>query len=190
MTNKFDQSINWNVKDALQGDTLNNIIDNQPKYPYGIASINIDGELNIGMMIRTAVIFAASDFIIVGKKKYDKRSTVGGHNYINIVKTEQQDFLTTLTRMDMFPVLIETSGDKLLNRETFSQLFYRQSPDLKIINPCFVFGSESEGIPPSLLSSYPEDTYRIDMPGVLRSLNVSSCCAIVAHNYVQYLRSM
>ena len=48
--------------------------------PFAVAAVNINGDLNLGSMIRTSVIFGAEKFFIIGKKRYDKRSTVGAHN--------------------------------------------------------------------------------------------------------------
>lgn len=52
---------------------------------YGICMFNIHHSGNIGMTVRTACIMGFDKFIICGRHHYDKRFTVGAHNYIDIV---------------------------------------------------------------------------------------------------------
>ncbi|MFZ9885150.1 MAG: hypothetical protein ACO3ON_06810 [Ilumatobacteraceae bacterium] len=56
--------------------------------PYAVALANITGDLNTGVMIRTACVLGAERVFLFGKKKYDRRSTVGAHNYIELAHFE------------------------------------------------------------------------------------------------------
>ena len=81
-------SINWNVRDDLKGLTLEEILAVQPRLPYAVAMINTTGSLNVGVALRSAVLFGAERFYIVGRRRYDKRSTVGAQNYIQVERIE------------------------------------------------------------------------------------------------------
>lgn len=182
------ESLDWNVRDDLKGLSLEEINKKQPKLPYAVGAINVDGSLNIGTMIRTAVIYGASDFFIIGKKKYDKRSTVGAQNYIKIHKIDEVereiDLFNTLMRFKYFPVYIETSGEELTNDRLNKLAHSAKEYDIK---SCFIFGSESQGIPFKI--SHLEDVYKLPQYGVLRSLNVSSCASIVMYKFVEALNN-
>lgn len=45
----------------------------------------------------------------------------------------------------------------------------------------FVFGKESAGLPDTILDRFPEQRIRIPMNGLVRSLNLSNCAAIVLY---------
>lgn len=176
---QFEREVNsWNVHDALKDRTLEELNALQPKLGYAVAAFNVKKGLNIGSMIRTAVCFGADEFILVGKKKYDKRSTVGAQHYIKINKLNQADFLLYLKENGYYPVYIETNGGDLVSNK--ARLTYLPG------KPCFIFGSESEGIPPEILndsSFFPQKyIYRINQFGVLRSLNVSVSLGILLHS--------
>lgn len=174
---KFDTSINWNVKDELQGKELEEIKAVQPRLGFSVAAINIDGELNIGMMLRSAVIFGANTFYIFGKKRYDKRSTVGAQNYINIVKQDLELFDACMLVANIKPIFFEPGGEKYIPFDVFRKGLY---------HPCFVFGSEKEGIPASIVKK--QQTYAIPQYGVLRSLNVSAAASIVMYRQATFVK--
>ena len=185
----IDHCIDYNVSNEYKYyalDTVKNIQKNS-SIPHSCAAINISGSLNIGMMIRTAVIFGIEKFYIIGKKKYDKRSTVGAHNYIDIVKLDVDPFVSPQAILDRLynvgyiPTIIEQGGTNINSTN-----FYHH-----YLNRCFVFGSESQGVPDVFKK---EDIYSIEQRGVLRSLNVSAACAIVLNklneDYRYYQKGM
>ena len=53
---------------------------------------------------------------------------------------------------------------------------------------CLVFGSESRGLPQELLQKYPERCVTLPMPGVGRSLNVSSAVSAAAFEAYRQVR--
>ena len=173
----------FNVKDDLKELELDEIqkISKDNALPYAVAALNVDGDLNLGTMIRNAVIFGAEQFFIFGRRKYDKRSTVGAHNYIDITKIdldidkldEEQIhvFRSTLWNAHYTPIFVETGGDNFSSMDFSSQYTY--------LKPCFVFGSEHGGIPFDLTEL--STCITIPQHGVLRSLNVSSASSIILH---------
>lgn len=167
----------WNIREDLKGKTLDQVLDYQPCFPYAVAAINRDGDLNVGMMLRTAVIFGASEFFIFGDKKFDKRTAKGAHNYIKVVNCPDLTPLNTIIKqLGWTPVFMATSGKPLALHDMKRVLPH---------NPCFIFGNESKGLPRDLIPEDYEHIYCLRQPGVLRSLNVSSCAAIVMSRYVE-----
>ncbi len=162
------------------------------KIPVSILLLNLTGEMNIGMMVRTAAVMGCSKVYIIGRKKFDKRSTVGAEHYIDIEyitegvsgadhnKTiEEFDLLQFCQERDIHPILIEQGGE---NIENFTFRDYIRGEK----HPCFVFGSESDGLPDhikALQNIIP--ILSIPQLGVMRSLNVSNACSIVVYDYIR-----
>lgn len=175
-----NQYKNWfNVRDELKHlpvEKLRAMCD-EDRMSFSVCALNIEGDLNVGMMARTALIMGANEFIIYGRRKIDNRSLVGANNYMKITKidglTEDgqidcQKFKNTMKEMLLEPIFIETGGQVL-------DEFIWPVSRLPI---CLVFGNEGSGIPNELLTNAP---FVVSIPqrGVLRSLNVAAAASIV-----------
>jgi tRNA G18 (ribose-2'-O)-methylase SpoU len=188
-------SNHYNVCDEYKNNTYeqNVAICNANRLPFSVGIINVTGDLNVGMMIRSASLLGAEKFYIFGRKKFDKRSTVGAEKYIDIVQftyddptnTDQQ-ILEDLRKLS-HPIIACELGGVTLGTEDAEDIYL----SVKDLNPIFLFGSESHGIPKLILdqmdsSGYPDYEFsRISIPqrGVLRSFNVSAAMAIVCWDY-------
>ena len=180
--NQFQREIsNWNVRNDLKGLTVPELIEHQPKLGFTVAAVNVEKGLNVGSMIRTSVCFGANEFILVGNKRYDKRSTVGAQNYINITKKSFEDFLYYCNQMSYLPIAIETNGKNWANHVHDDLNAFLKTH--KYLKPCFIFGGEAEGIPDTILNQC-KFSYKIHQPGILRSLNVSVVAGIVLNNWL------
>jgi len=180
----------YNVRDEYKNNSVeeNIAICNKEHLKFSVGCINITGELNIGMMIRSACLLGAENFYIFGRKKFDRRSTVGAENYINIVQYSYDDPIHADAEINErleymlkwnTVVLCEQGGDEIGSRKM--ALKYSE----EIINPLFVFGSESHGIPPLITTN--EHFYKVSIPqrGVLRSFNVSAAMNIICWDYIK-----
>ena len=148
---------------------------------FSVGCINITGELNVGMMMRSACLFGAENFYIFGRKKFDKRSTVGAEKYINIVQYVFDDpihadtsILQQLRLLNHDIVLCETGGMKLGIDVHWNSI--------NVTNPLFLFGSESHGLPSNIIDA---GYIKVGIPqrGVLRSFNVSAAMNIIVWDY-------
>ena len=167
----------FNVHDHLKNydvPTLKDITD-RDRLPFAVCIINLVGDLNTGIIIRTANLMGAEKVFVFGRRRYDRRSTVGSHNYVDVVQAGGFDddgyvdpvkFHKLMTENNYTPVMIETGGACI---STFST----DKIDKK---PCLVFGNEGEGIHPDILRQ--GKIYSIPQRGVIRSLNVSSASYI------------
>ncbi len=180
----------YNVRDEYKNNSVeeNIAICNKEHLKFSVGCINITGELNIGMMIRSACLLGAENFYIFGRNKFDRRSTVGAENYINIVQYSYDDPIHADAEINErleymlkwnTVVLCEQGGDEIGSRKM--ALKYSE----EIINPLFVFGSESHGIPPLITTN--EHFYKVSIPqrGVLRSFNVSAAMNIICWDYIK-----
>lgn len=162
---------------------------------YAVMCINVCGDLNIGSIIRSASIHGADEVILYGRKKYDKRSTVGAENYINvrhegsIDEDGNMDFLefeTFIENNNLYPMFIEQS-EKSVSIQKFNFVFLESLCSNFHLKPCFIFGNETNGIPENLLNKF-YDHIHIPQRGVIRSLNVSNAANIVLWEYRRQLK--
>ncbi len=153
--------------------------------PLAVLLFNLDGNMNVGMILRTAVVLGCSTIYLVGKKRYDPRSTVGAKNYITIHHIPSiDDPVTFFDSNKLQPILLEQGGEPL---ETFSFAPYIKTATTKM--PTIVLGCESTGIPADWLAAKLGPTISISQMGVLRSLNVSIAASIFLYEYVKQWRS-
>jgi tRNA G18 (ribose-2'-O)-methylase SpoU len=176
----------WNVRDDLKGKTVEEIRNSYQPRGFAVALFNVDGGLNIGSIIRTATIFCADCVYLIGDKRYDRRSTVGAHNYIDIHHidisglNDRQASIKAIDKiqMDGYQVCpIEQGGEDICDNDGFIYTY----------RPCFVFGSEKDGIPEQF-TKIACNVYSIYQPGVIRSLNVSACAGIVIWEWIRNRR--
>lgn len=171
----------FNVRSDLKHLTYDEIQKIQPKRNFSVACLNVTGDLNIGVICRNALICGAKKVWIIGRRKFDKRSTVGVENYLEIeqISSLESDGITIKDNfMDFLenPIFVEYTKTSVCFDE-FS------CPT----EPCFIFGNEGTGIPEWLIQAHPRvPIVHLDMFGTItRSYNVSSCAAILLYNYVK-----
>ena len=155
-------------------------------YPYVILAFNIQSNLNMGSMLRTAHLCGCKKFVIFGRRKYDKRSAVGVYNYIDIeriqgLKNPQKDLTTELN--DYIPIFIEQAHTSILATTKNIATILHNIPQGKI--PIFIFGNEGTGIPTNILETHTkfDISYILELNqcGAIQSYNVSSTCAIISY---------
>ena len=152
--------------------------------PLGLMLFNLHGDMNVGMSIRTAVILGCSDVYIIGRRKYDRRPEVGARNYIQFHRhptIEPQFFQENR----LLPIFVEQGGQPL---EEFSFKPYLPGRLPEGWKAVLVVGSESHGLPKSLLQALDAPVVSISQYGVLRSLNVAIAASIVLYEYSKQWR--
>jgi tRNA G18 (ribose-2'-O)-methylase SpoU len=153
--------------------------------PLALMLYNLNGDMNIGMSIRTAVILGCSDVWIVGKKKYDRRPEVGAKNYIRLHRQKEID-MGFFAREKLIPILIEQGGKAL---EDFSFRPYLPGKLQEGWKVVFVLGSESFGLPMQEFRTLGAPIVSISQYGVMRSLNVSIAASIILYEYCKQWRA-
>jgi len=199
MSNKFvnyQQIINetaskhFNVADIYKDNSYEENIElcKQDRLPFSVGLINVTGDLNVGMCIRSACLMGASNFYTFGRKKFDARSTVGAEKYMNIVQYNYEAplhadeyILNDLLKLNHPILLCEQGGVELGSIECDNE--YLRVRDN---HPLFLFGSESHGIPEIILNQTNNFT-KVSIPqrGVLRSYNVSAAMTIIVWDYLR-----
>lgn len=178
----------YNVQDDLQGLEIDELRDIQAERSVNCAvcCLSVTGDLNVGVIIRTASLVGAKEVLIFGRRKYDARSVVGADNYIRVDKIEGvttpftldvNKFWDTMAEKGYFPILIEGPGFTPITEPDWLEYFEMISGFG--FTPCLVFGNEGSGIPESILYGSPmKGVFSIPQRGILRSYNVSSAASI------------
>lgn len=162
------------------------------RLPYAVLSLNLEKDLNIANVIRSAHIFGAERVFTIGWNKVDSRGMVGCQNYTNLEKVRvDADDLSAVnlkiseicSEYDFEPVFVEYNDDsKPITSNKFKKICKKR--------PLLIMGNEGQGIPTELMKVYEnENVFHINQRGVMRSLNVSSAASVVFHQVMTNLTS-
>jgi tRNA G18 (ribose-2'-O)-methylase SpoU len=179
--------LKYNVHTPLQGLPMEKIkkVAEMSSLPLGLMLFNLNGDMNIGMSIRTAVILGCSDVYVVGRRKYDRRSEVGAKNYIHIHRfTHLEDDFFRINKL--IPILLEQGGVPLEEFSFKPFLPNKLEDGWKLV---FLVGSEATGFSKTFLKTHSyAPRISISQYGVMRSLNVAIAASIVLYEYVKQWR--
>jgi hypothetical protein len=132
--------------------------------------------------------------MIIGRKKYDRRSCVGAQNYARIERYRDlpydnpDELKKFFSSRGYYPVFIEQGGQtipcydfsEIAKNIMLSKYSTEVSDNQHNLKPCFIMGSESSGIPKKFMEIFDnKHIYSIVQPGILRSLNVASAFSII-----------
>ena len=164
----------YNVMDQYKAMTVDQIRHSvlSKTFPYAVLMEQWVGDFNISTMIRNANAFGAGEVFYVGKKKFDRRGTVGSHHYISLNHLRTIDDVKQLKDKYHF-VCFEN------NRDSTVPLADYQWPKM----PLMIFGEEGTGITDEMME-LADDIVAIQQYGSVRSLNVGTCSGIVMHDFV------
>jgi len=178
--------LKYNVHTPLQSLSVEKVkqLSQKTSLPLVLMMFNLNGDMNIGMSIRTAVIYGCSDVYLIGKKRYDRRPEVGAKNYI---KFHRFPTITPSLFVEnkLVPVFVEQGGTPL---EEFSFRPYLPTKLVEGWKVCLVVGSESFGIPMEEFKQLKAPIVTISQYGVMRSLNVSVATGIVLYEFCRQWR--
>jgi tRNA G18 (ribose-2'-O)-methylase SpoU len=141
---------------------------NTKRHNFSILISNKLRDFNIGTVIRNSNAFLGAKIYVYGRKRFDRRGTVGTHHYENLVYINSLDELPEgkLIAMDNVP------GAKAI--ESF------EWPDEHFT---MIFGQEQVGVPDELLE-VSDDIVYITQYGSVRSLNVGVASGIAMFDYL------
>ncbi|MEX0596894.1 MAG: TrmH family RNA methyltransferase [Candidatus Paceibacterota bacterium] len=164
-----------NVADQLawakREDILKTI--NENKIPISLLLVNIDRDNNIGNIIRSANTFGVQEVLIYGRKKFDRRTSVGAEFFMQFRHIKFIEDLSKLKQeFDLIIGLEQTKNSVELNS-------YNWPKDKNIL---VAVGNESGGLPQEVLDIC-DTTLEIEQYGTTRSLNVSVATGIILYDY-------
>lgn len=162
------------------------IIAKHQALPCALIFYNLNGDINVGMAIRSAAIFGFSDVYIIGKRHYDKRSVVGAQHYISVHR--HANVLNSFFKDEkIMPIMLEQGGDPL---EDFSFRPYLPGLIEKGWKLGIIVGSENHGLSKDFMKSMSgTPIVSISQCGIMRSLNVCNAASIVMYEYAKQWRA-
>lgn len=184
----MSKSIYFNRKSVVDPNTTRNVVDhlawmsdedimkqlNHYKQNYSLLLVNIEYDNNIGNIIRSANAFGVDKIYIYGRKKFDRRGSVGAEFFINFEYVKFIDELDGVIFEYDNIIAIEN------NIESISLTNFKWEYKKKNL---IIFGQEQNGIPEILLS---KSNIKLSIPqiGSVRSLNVATTAGIVMYDYM------
>ena len=173
----------FNVRDELQHLSVEEIRKHQPKNGFAVCVFNVLGDLNVGTILRSSVLFGADKFYVAGRNKLDRRSMVGAQNYIDIIKLDNYDLSNDTIDVSSTFDTIRKDGYQVVCCEIGGER--SDDVDWKYYSkPCFIFGNEGIGLPEeAILNSDVVTT--IPQLGVMRSHNVSVASGIIMYEFMR-----
>jgi tRNA(Leu) C34 or U34 (ribose-2'-O)-methylase TrmL len=151
--------------------------------PVASAMMHVTGDFNLSTLIRNSNFFGYNNvFYVGGKKQYDRRGTVGTHNYIdvNFLKTEEE--FVALMRQRGYKIISIENNIEYPSSDFFG--FVEKVDVNKLGAVVFVFGEEQKGLSDYILKNSDHILY-IPGYGTVRSLNVGTASGIVLGCYAR-----
>lgn len=168
-----------NVIDSLKNLAIPDIANycSRNSIPASVGMINIGGDFNLSTMIRNANFFGFSSVHYVGKKKWDKRGSVGTHNYTPVYHhKDESSFISQLSGRTI--IAVENNIPEYSHKT--HNLFHYQFDNTT--QPIFLFGEENRGLSDFILDKS-DIILTIPNYGSVRSLNVGTTSGIVMGLY-------
>ena len=170
---------NWNITDKYKHDRLTKWTKElikkdlqQTAFPYAVMMENWLGDFNLSCVIRSANAFNARAVYYLGRKHYDRRGTVGTHNYTDVIHLSTRDQLLKL-KEDYELVAVENTVDSAV---ALADAKYERPP-------LFILGEEGVGITAETLEVCDKFVF-INQYGSVRSLNAAVAGSIIMNDFV------
>jgi tRNA G18 (ribose-2'-O)-methylase SpoU len=146
-----------------------------------VGMINIGGDFNLSTMVRNANFFGFRDVHYVGKKKWDKRGSVGTHHYTPMYNyTDEPSFISQCSGRTIIGV---ENNIPRYSHKTVNLFHYEFDNN---VEPIFLFGEENRGLSDFILDRC-DIILTIPNYGSVRSLNVGTTSGVIMSVYRNYL---
>jgi len=168
----------YNVIDEFKDKTTEEINDTlrQTANPFSVLMEHWQGDFNISTMIRNANAFNARKVFYLGRKKFDRRGTVGTHHYVDLNFLRTHDELAALKEKYTFVCMDNVEGSVPLEGFKWPQ------------NPLIIFGEEGAGITKETLAMA-DHVVAITQYGSVRSMNVGTASGITMYDFMSKVKS-
>lgn len=133
-------------------------------------------DFNVSSCIRSANAFLAKEVVIAGRKKFDRRGTVGTHKYTHLKHVKElENAVEYVENFNGIKIAIE-------NNEFAKPIETFEWPIKDAV--LMIFGQEDVGIPQEIIDVCDHNLF-IKQYGSVRSLNVGVAAGIVMYDYCQ-----
>jgi tRNA G18 (ribose-2'-O)-methylase SpoU len=140
--------------------------------PCAVLVQNIQGDFNLGAIMRSANAFGIHKFFYYGKKRWDPRGSIGCKNYMDV------NFFSTLDEVKSLKEHYHFVGlENNIERKSHNMMKYNWKP-----NTLFVIGEESIGLTNDMMDVC-DELVEIVLKGSIRSLNAGCAASLAFYDY-------
>ena len=143
--------------------------------PFAVCMEHWQGDFNISTLIRNANAFNAKKVYYLGKKRFDRRGTVGTHHYVDLSYLGVSHSSLVDLKEEYTIVAIDNNIPNTHKLDTFDWLALEKPP-------LMVFGEEGTGLTEGTLN-IADCAVEIPQYGSVRSLNVGTSSGIVMYDF-------
>ena len=167
-----------NVIDKYKGMTHENIMADLDTRRNQMVSVfyNTGSDFNLATAIRSSNSFAGRAVVICNRKRYDRRGTVGTHNYHHAYYVPEIEDAIAALHEDGYTVIAVDNLPEFNPQPVDDFEFPHKS--------AFVYGEEGSGLPREVNEVCDSMVY-IKQFGSVRSLNVSTAATVMMFAYTQ-----
>lgn len=135
---------------------------------------NLDYNINIGSVIRANNAFLGKEVYVVGRRKIDRRSSVGCMHYENVYHADTFEEVFEHLHKQGYTILAVDNIEAYNPTDISEYSFPRKT--------AFVFGNEGDGLPEEVIKQT-DDMVFIQQKGSVRSLCVAQAAAVALYEY-------
>lgn len=178
-----ENSANANVADMYKSWTLNEIRADLDKKRTPLVSVfmNLTHEFNKASGIRASNAYLGDHVYLVGRRKYNRKGTVGTHQYEHVSSADTLAEVVELLHEKGYTVFAVDNIDSYNPKNIWDVELPEKS--------AFVYGEEMRGLQPEEIELC-DDMIFCQMYGSVRSLNVAQCSAVVMNEYSKQNRHL
>lgn len=166
-----------NVDDSVLGKgtvAIRKIMD-EKRSPMVNVCMNLTSDFNKAAVIRAHNAFLGGEVYIVGKRRFDRRGTVGTHHYSTI--KHSPDLKTVIDHLhELNYTVYAVDNTPAFNPQSCYQTLFPEKS-------AFVYGEESRGLDQASVDLCDRTVYIPQPSPVPRSLNVSQAAAVLMSEY-------
>ena len=149
--------------------------------PFAVCMEHWQGDFNISTLIRNANAFNAKKVFYLGKKRFDRRGTVGTHHYVDLTYLGVSHSALVDLKSDYTIVAVDNNVSNAYKLDEFDWLSLKKPP-------LMVFGEEGVGLTEKTLK-IADYSVEITQYGSVRSLNVGTSSGILMYSFLQSLKN-
>lgn len=151
--------------------------------PFSVAFEHWQGDFNMSTGFRNANGFNAEEMMYIGPKPWDRRGSVGSHNYMSLkhFKTVEEFYTYAIDNEYVLVGIDNVPG-------SISICSYDWKKFRNPIRPLLVFGEESIGLTPEI-QKLCMDIVHIPMFGSVRSFNCGTASGIAMYDLISKLNA-
>jgi tRNA G18 (ribose-2'-O)-methylase SpoU len=157
------------------------------KNNFGILMVNIDYDNNSGNIVRTANAMGAIEVILYGRRKFDRRSSMGTEFYMDFQQIRYVEEIDEVLK-DYELIIGLDNIDGSINIFDYSwDISKSKKEQTKQPKTLICLGQESTGLPQEIIQKC-DQLVHIPQYGSVRSLNVGTAAGIAMYDFVMKSR--